>query len=99
MGSLYPLSCVTSSWVDRVAPSLSSRYVQTTNPRIAFGARLRELRLEQDLSQEKLAEMAGLHRNYVGVLERAEQSATLDAICKLATALKVRPATLLETIS
>jgi transcriptional regulator with XRE-family HTH domain len=57
------------------------------------------LRLERGISQEKLAEIAGLHRNYVGVLERAGQSATLDAICKLAAALKVRPAALLENQS
>ena len=68
------------------------------SPRIAFGKRLRELRLERGVSQEKLAELAGLHRNYVGVLERARQSATLDAICKLAAALNVRPADLLDTL-
>jgi transcriptional regulator with XRE-family HTH domain len=72
--------------------------VRTINPRIAFGKRLRELRLDQKLSQEKLAEIAGLHRNYVGILERGEQSATLDAICKLAAALKIRPATLLDSL-
>jgi transcriptional regulator with XRE-family HTH domain len=65
---------------------------------VLFGKRLRELRLERNLSQEKLAELAGLHRNYVGILERAVQSASLDAICKLATALKVRPADLLDTL-
>ena len=64
-----------------------------------FGKRLRELRLERGVSQEKLAEMANLHRNYVGVLERGVQSASLDAICKLARALKVKPAELLSTIS
>jgi len=68
------------------------------NPRIVFAARLRELRLAAGLSQESLAAEAGLHRNYVGTLERAQQSATLDAICKLAAALKVRPANLLDTI-
>ena len=70
----------------------------TKDPRIAFGERLRELRQARGVSQEKLAEMAGLHRNYVGILERAVQSATLDAICKLATALQVRPSVLLDTI-
>ena len=65
---------------------------------MVFGKRLRELRVERALSQEKLAEMAGLHRNYVGVLERAGQSASLDAICKLAAALKLRPAELLDTL-
>jgi transcriptional regulator with XRE-family HTH domain len=63
-----------------------------------FAKRLRELRLERGLSQEKLAEIAGLHRNYVGVLERSVSSATLDAICKLAAALKVRPADMLDTL-
>jgi transcriptional regulator with XRE-family HTH domain len=72
--------------------------MRKTNPRILFGKRLRELRLERELSQEKLAEMADLHRNYVGVLERGIQSASLDAICKLAAALRVKPADLLETL-
>lgn len=72
--------------------------MRKVSPRIAFGKRLRELRLERGVSQEKLAELAGLHRNYVGVLERARQSATLDAICKLAAALNVRPADLLDTL-
>ncbi len=60
--------------------------------------RLRELRLERGLSQEKLAEIANVHRNYVGVLERGNQSASLDAICKLAFALGVKPAELLNTL-
>lgn len=68
------------------------------SPRLVFAARLRELRQAAGLSQEDLAGDAGLHRNYVGMLERAQQSATLDAICKLAMALKVRPAALLETM-
>ena len=70
--------------------------VRKTTPRILFGKRLRELRLERGISQEKLAEMADLHRNYVGVLERGGQNPSLEAICKLARALKVRPAELLS---
>ncbi len=61
-----------------------------------FGMRLRELRLAHGISQEKLAENAGLHRNYVGVLERAKQGPSLDAICRLAHAIKVKPADLLS---
>ncbi len=72
--------------------------MEKIDPKVVFGERLRQLRLERGISQEKLAEMAGLHRNYVGVLERAGQSATLDAICKLAQALAVRPAELLSTL-
>jgi transcriptional regulator with XRE-family HTH domain len=73
--------------------------VRTTDPRRIFGKRLRELRQKRGVSQEKLAEMADLHRNYVGVLERGGQYASLDAICKLAHALKVKPADLLKTLS
>jgi transcriptional regulator with XRE-family HTH domain len=72
--------------------------VRRPSPRILFGKRLRELRLERKISQEKLAEMASLHRNYVGVLERGGQSPSLDAICKLASALKIKPAELLATL-
>lgn len=68
------------------------------DPRRIFGKRLRELRQKRGVSQEKLAEMADLHRNYVGVLERGGQYASLDAICKLAHALKVRPADLLKAL-
>jgi transcriptional regulator with XRE-family HTH domain len=73
-------------------------FVRKTNPRLLFGKQLRAMRLERGLSQEKLAELADLHRNYVGMLERASQSASLDAICKLAAALKVRPAELLSNL-
>jgi transcriptional regulator with XRE-family HTH domain len=59
---------------------------------------LRELRLERGISQEKLAEMASLHRNYIGVLERGGQFASLSAIVKIAHALKIKPAALLENI-
>jgi transcriptional regulator with XRE-family HTH domain len=85
--------------VDAVAYRFSDRYVKKAiNPNVVFGARLRELRQAAGISQEALAGDAGLHRNYVGMLERAKQSATLDAICKLAAALKVRPAVLLDTL-
>lgn len=46
----------------------------------------------------RLAELADLHRNYVGTLERAAQSASLDAICKLVAPLKVGPAELLSNL-
>ena len=69
-----------------------------TDPRIVFGKRVRELRLQSGLSQEKLAELAGLHRNYVGVIERGQQNISLVNIVKLAHGLNVRPAKLLDTL-
>jgi len=56
---------------------------------------IRELRQERDWSQDELAARAGLHRTYIGTIERAEQSITVDSMEKLATALNVKVARLL----
>jgi transcriptional regulator with XRE-family HTH domain len=63
-----------------------------------FGKRVRELRLAKELSQEELAEIAGLHRNYIGGIERGERNLGLLNVVQLAHALSVKPAKLLETI-
>jgi transcriptional regulator with XRE-family HTH domain len=58
-----------------------------TKAKIDFGKRLRQLRKEVGLSQEKLAFKSGLHRTYVGAIERGEQSVSVDNVQKLAKAL------------
>jgi len=68
------------------------------DPRKSFGNRLCNLRLRRKLSQEKLAELADVHRNYVGGVERGERNVSLLNIVKLAHALEVRPAKLLDPI-
>jgi transcriptional regulator with XRE-family HTH domain len=72
--------------------------VPNPDPRIVFGKRVRKLRLARRLSQEKLAELADLHRNYVGGVERGERNVSLVNIVKLAHGLNVRPTKLLEPI-
>jgi transcriptional regulator with XRE-family HTH domain len=62
-----------------------------------FGRRVRELRNGLDISQEDLAERAGVHRTYVGMIERGEKNITLANIDKLATALGVTIADLFST--
>ncbi len=48
------------------------------------------------MSQEELAARAGLNRNYVGMLERAENAATVDVLEQLAAVLGVDPTALLD---
>ncbi|HBI47261.1 MAG TPA: transcriptional regulator [Smithella sp.] len=57
---------------------------------IKFGNRVREERLKQNLSQEELASIAGVHRTYIGMIERAEKNITLENIEKIALALKLK---------
>jgi len=52
-----------------------------------FGALVKNLRLEKGMSQERLAELCGLHRNYVGAIERAERTPSIVTAEKLAKAL------------
>lgn len=54
-----------------------------------FGKKLRELRKKVGLSQEALGFKSGLHRTYIGSIERGEQNVSIDNIHKLAKTLKV----------
>ncbi len=56
---------------------------------VKFGKRVQQLRAEAKLSQEDLADKAGLHRTYIGMIERAEKNLTLCNIEKLAKAFGI----------
>jgi transcriptional regulator with XRE-family HTH domain len=57
---------------------------------IKFGNKVREERMKQGLSQEQLAVKAGVHRTYIGMVERAEKNITLLNIEKIAKALNTK---------
>lgn len=61
-----------------------------------FAANVRSYRLELGLSQEELAERAGVHRTYVGMVERCEKNVTIYNIQRIAQALQVAPDVLLR---
>ncbi len=58
---------------------------------VKFGAKVRVLREKTDISQEAFADQVGIHRTYIGGIERGERNPTLTMICRIAAALKVRP--------
>jgi len=54
-----------------------------------FGDKLRRIRRKQEISQEELADRAGLHRTYVSSVERGERNVSLETIEKFARALNL----------
>ena len=65
---------------------------------IKFGKNMREERLKRGLSQEALADIAGVHRTYIGMIERGEKNITLANIKKIAKALNVEISDLVENL-
>jgi transcriptional regulator with XRE-family HTH domain len=64
----------------------------TSDPRIAFGQRVRKLRNEKHLTLERLSGLTGLHPTYVGEIERGIRNPALISIVKIARGLGLTPA-------
>jgi len=54
-----------------------------------FSDNVRKYRIEKNLSQEELAEIANVHRTYIGSVERGERNITIDVMEKICKALKM----------
>jgi transcriptional regulator with XRE-family HTH domain len=69
--------------------------MKVANIKSAVGGKVRKLREKKGFSQEQLGFESGLHRNYIGGVERGERNIGVVNIAKLAKALGVRPRDLL----
>lgn len=64
--------------------------------RLRFGQKVRDLRKEQGYSQEAFAEECGLHRTYIGAIERGERNVSIDNIARISHTLKMKLPVLFE---
>lgn len=65
---------------------------------VKFGEKVRSERLKRKLSQEKFAEIAGVHRTYIGMIERAEKNITLENVGKISKALGIKVSDLFNNL-
>ena len=69
---------------------------ESLSARLRLARNLRKLRADRSLSQEALADLASVHRNYLGGIERGERNVGIDNLEKLARALDISLAELLS---
>ena len=58
--------------------------------KIDLGKKIVEIRRTKNISQEKLGEISGLHRTYVGSVERGERNISIEAISRICKALEIK---------
>lgn len=67
------------------------QHISDQSLEVLFGIQIRKIRLERKMSQEEFAWLIGVHRTYLGQIERAEKSITLKNIEKICNALNIEP--------
>ena len=67
-------------------------------PEVAFGHVIRELRNQQNISQEKLALISDMDRTFISLLERGLRQPSLKSILRLSESLKIRPGELIDRV-
>ena len=65
---------------------------------VAFGLKMKNIRLSLNLSQEEMAELCGLHRTYIGSMERGERNISILNIVKICKSIKYPPDKILEGV-
>jgi transcriptional regulator with XRE-family HTH domain len=78
------------------AVTVPRRMAQRSQSHAAFGRAVREQRDAAGISQEELAHRSGMHRTYIGGIERGERNLSYTNLLRLARALGVRPSVLLS---
>lgn len=68
---------------------MEDKYIKTQ-----FGHTIKELRLSKNISQEKFAEIVGLHRTYISEVERGARNVSLINIIRIAEGLEIKPSEL-----
>jgi transcriptional regulator with XRE-family HTH domain len=72
--------------------------MSATTPSQRFAVLLRKHRLDRGFSQERLAERAGLHRNFISLIERGVNQPSIDTLFQIAHGLEIPPAELVREI-
>ncbi len=102
LGWMVPRSwCAASvSWPVRIDTSAADEIIcpveAKSQEHVALGRAIHELRLDAGVSQDELARRAGMHRTYIGGIERGERNVSFANLLKIADALGERPSKLLS---
>lgn len=67
--------------------------------RFEIGSRIKAIRKRENLSQEKLAELAGLNTSYIGQIERGDKNPSVETVYKISKALKIDVSVLFENLT